>query len=309
MKPQALKKGDTIGIAASASPFDIEEFYKGVKTLKDLGFQVYYRKDIFEKKHYLAGSDKRRLIELVELLKNPDIKAILFARGGYGLLRLLPHLEQENIQVTPKIILGYSDITTLLTYIYQKWGWVTFYGPVVAKDLSSNLDPQTREHFFNAITQTKSLGPFMFSESISLKGGTTEGILVGGCLSLVVASLGTPYEIKTNNKILFLEDTNEKPYSVDRMLTQLVLAGKLNKVRGIVFGNFVNGGHRDHFKETAEDVLKDFKGPILFNFPAGHGKIKMTLPLGIKMRLCAHEKKMEYLESACVESYANPTSH
>jgi muramoyltetrapeptide carboxypeptidase len=126
------------------------------------------------------------------------------------------------------------------------------------------------------------------------------GQLVGGCLSLVVASMGTPYEINTKGKILFLEDTNEKPYAVDRMLTQLVLAGKLKNAKGILLGNFVNGGEVSHFQEMAEDVLKPFGGPILFDFPAGHGPTKITLPMGIKVRMNATAKKVEFLEGALV---------
>ncbi|MBI2340286.1 MAG: LD-carboxypeptidase [Deltaproteobacteria bacterium] len=290
MKPRALKPGDTIGIAASSSPFEVEAFHNGVKTLESLGFKVYYRKDIFDKKHYLAGSDERRAAELLELVQNPDIKAVFFARGGYGMVRILPYLDRVRFEKNPKIILGYSDITSLLVHLYQRDGWVGFYGPVVAKDLTNNLDERTKNALYQAVTQTKPLGPFIFKETESLNDGACEGLLTGGCLSLVVASLGTPYEIDTANKILFLEDTNEKPYSVDRMLTQIVLAGKLKKARGILFGNF-----------TAMDVLRDFKGPILFNFPAGHGPVKITLPLGIRARLTAHEKKLEFLEGACRE--------
>lgn len=300
MKPRALKPGDTIGIAASSSPFDAEEFHRGVKALESLGFKIYYRQDIFDKKHYLAGSDKRRADELLELLKNQDIKAIFFARGGYGMVRLLPFLDRAKIEKNPKIVLGYSDITSLLVHLHQQDGWVTFYGPVVAKDIW-RLDELTKNSLYQAVTMTKPLGPFIFTETESLNDGTGEGVLTGGCLSLVVASLGTPYEIDTKDKILFLEDTNEKPYSVDRMLTQLVLAGKLKKTRGILFGNFVNAGEAAHFRETVLDVLRDFKGPILFNFPAGHGPVKITLPFGIQTRLTAHEKKLEFLEGACCD--------
>lgn len=299
-KPIALKPGDTIGIAASSSPFDPAEFQKGVETLKHMGFQVYHRPDIFERKHYLAGHDDRRAAELIELIENPQIKAILFARGGYGMMRLLPFLDRHKFKAKPKIILGYSDLTTLCLYLEQKLGWVSFYGPVVAKDLSSNLNDATRNSLFQALTQKKPLGPFHFPNMFTLKTGKIRGTLVGGCLSLVVASLGTPYEIDTKGKILFLEDTNEKPYAVDRMLTQLVLAGKLKKLKGILLGNFVNGGEPDHFREMAEDVLKDFQGPILFDFPAGHGPTKITLPFGVKVEMDATAKKLEFLEGALV---------
>lgn len=300
LKPQALKKGDTIGIAAPASPFDVNEFKKGVQTLESFGFKIHFRKDIFEKKSYLAGSDQRRSQELIDLLEDPNIQALFFARGGYGMMRLIPYLEQHTLQPTPKIILGYSDLTTLFLYLYKKYQMISFYGPVVAKDLSCNLNEVTKENLLKTITQTKPLGPFCFLQTETIRDGITEGILIGGCLSLVLASLGTPYEMDTQNKILFLEDINEKPYSVDRMLTQLKQSGKLNKVNGILFGSLENGGSLDHFSEIVSEVLSDFKGPILFNFPSGHSATKITLPLGIKVRLDATKKELTYLESACV---------
>lgn len=300
LKPKALKPGDTIGIAASASPFDPAEFEAGIATLESLGFRVSYRPDIFEKKNYLAGSDDRRFDELTGLLTNPKIRAVFFARGGYGMMRLLPKLRRWRGKMTPKIVLGYSDITSLLMHLSQNRKWVTFYGPVVARDMGRSILKETKQFLLKAVTETKSMAPLRFEESFTLQKGSCEGEMVGGCLSLVVASLGTPFEIDTKNKILFLEDVNEKPYSVDRMLTQLVLAGKLKGVRGILFGHFVNGGEAAHFRETIGDVFRDFKAPILCNFPAGHGSLKVTLPLGIKARLSADKKTLTYLEPACL---------
>ncbi|EKD42775.1 MAG: hypothetical protein ACD_73C00024G0001 [uncultured bacterium] len=300
MKPKALKAGDIIGIAAPASPFDPEEFHKGVDTLKQMGFQVYYRPDIFERKNYLAGSDQRRVEELKELFLNPEIKAIFFARGGYGMMRLLPHFKKEFVPILPKIILGYSDITSLLLHLLDAKKWITFYGPVVAKDLGTNIDQTTYDSLLETITSSKTLKPFSSSEIVTLKSGTANGVLTGGCLSLIVASLGTPYEIDTKDKILFMEDINEKPYAVDRMLTQLKLAGKLAQTKGIICGSFVNGGNTDYIREAIEDVLSDFEGPIVFNFPAGHGATKITLPLGIKVTLDADQKTLTFLEP-CLE--------
>jgi muramoyltetrapeptide carboxypeptidase len=295
LKPEALKSGDLIGIAAPASPFDPEEFKKGVSTLESLGYRVYYRPDIFEKKHYLAGRDERRAEELTELFTNPDIKAVFFARGGYGLLRVLPLLDVTRFG--PKIVLGYSDITSLLIRLNQELNWVTFYGPVVAKDLGSLLVPRTLDSLKLAITSNSPL-PAVVGDMEAVKPGVAEGILAGGCLSLLVASMGTPYEIDTRGSVLFMEDVNEKPYAVDRMLTQLKLGGKFKDVRGIIFGSFVGGGEIAHIREAAEDVLSDFNGPIVFNFPAGHGAVKMSLPLGVRVQLDADRLTLTYLEGA-----------
>lgn len=298
-KPLSLKPGNTIGIAAPASSFDATAFGEGVKTLEGMGFKVHFRPDIFDRSSYLAGRDARRAAELIELIENPDIDAILFARGGYGMMRLLPALDQYAVNSKPKIILGYSDITTFLIYVQQRYGWSTFYGPVVAKDLSANAPQENKQHLLNALTCLKPLGPFTCQDASVINQGVCEGELTGGCLSLVVASLGTPYEIDTRGKILFLEDTNEKAYSIDRMMTQLILAGKLKEAKGVLLGNFVNGSEITHIRETFIDVLKDFKCPVLFDFPAGHGPLKITLPLGVNVRLTAHEKTLEYLEPAC----------
>ncbi len=295
LKPSPLKPGDTIGIAAPASPFDPAEFKKGVKTLENLGYNIYYRPDIFDKCHYLAGRDERRADELTELLSRKDINAVLFARGGYGLLRVLPLLDKRTF--LPKIVLGYSDITSLLLFLMQELNWTTFYGPVVAKDLGTNLLPRTLDSLKIAITADTQL-PSISGEMEVVKAGMAEGILTGGCLSLLVASMGTPYEINTKGSLLFMEDVNEKPYAVDRMLTQLKLGGKFDQVKGIIFGSFVGGGEVAHIREAAEDVLRDFAGPIVFNFPAGHGAVKMTLPLGISARLDADKLSLQFLEGA-----------
>ena len=301
MKPCVLKPGDTIAIAAPSSPFDREEFLKGVLVLQNMGFKVIYRDDIFEKNFYLAGSDERRIDELFDNLANTAVKALLFARGGYGLLRILPQIDYRSLQTKPKIILGYSDITLLLIHLYQKYGWITFYGPVVAKDLSINLNEATQKSLYAALTNSQKPELLISRQAHTIKSGQTEGVLVGGCLSLVCSSLGTSYEINTDDKILFLEDTNEKPYAVDRLLTQLVLANKLKKVRGIVFGNFVNGADTLAYLEAFKNALHHFKGPIVYNFPIGHGETKLTIPLGVKVSLDADKKCLEFLEAPCLE--------
>lgn len=298
-----LQPGDQIGIAAAASPFHKEAFLEGVDFIKKLGFCVYYREDIFEQQNYLAGSDERRFNELRELIENPEIKAILFARGGYGSMRLLPHLDayfKKNPSIEPKIIIGYSDITSLLLYFLQNKKMIPYYGPVVAKDLGGKTVPTTKDSFFRALTDNKPLGETTYESLVSLTSTqsqtTAEGILTGGCLSLVVASLGTPYEIETKNKILFLEDIHEKPYAVDRMLTQLTLAGKLKDLRGVVFGSLVYEGPESSMIEAIKHSLDGFEGPILYGFPAGHGSVKMTIPLGVKIKIDARHKVINFLE-------------
>lgn len=298
LKPHALKPGSTIRVVASASPFEKDAFFRGTDLLRSLDWKVTYQANIFSKRPYLAGDDTRRFEELVAALTDPTADAIFFARGGYGSMRLLPQLEKLKLKLTPKILLGYSDLTSLHTYFYQRYGWVTFYGPVVAKDMSNNMDELTLNALKLAVTHTKALGKLKFDDVNAIKKGKAEGIITGGCLSLIVSHMGTPFELDTKNKVLFLEDINEKPYAIDRMLTQLKLASKFKHCRGIVFGSLAGANPLEHYVETILDVLRDFDFPILFNFPAGHSEKKITLPLGVKVKIDSRNRSLTYLEAA-----------
>ena len=192
-KPSALKPGDTIRIVASSSPFDKRAFLQGVKLLNHWGFKTKYHQSIFAKQPYLAGTDKRRASELIQALNDDSAKAILFARGGYGSMRLLPLLDKATIKSTPKIILGYSDITSLLAYFQKRLGWVNFYGPVVAKDLHAQAHQATLNSLKTNLTSNNGLNTFNPHKIIALKKGKAQGVLMGGCLSLIVSLLGTPY--------------------------------------------------------------------------------------------------------------------
>ena len=224
-----LKEGDCIGIAAPSSPFDKNQFKHGVSVLKKLGFEVYHREDIFSQERYLAGSDQRRAEELTELFTKKEVKAILFARGGYGSQRMIPYLKTEVLKKHKKPVVGFSDITALLTFLRQSADMPTFYGPVISQ-LGNNPTERTVQSLKAALTEKPR--PLDLKTSVVLKPGKANGELVGGCLSLIVSSMGTPYELRTDGTILFFEDTGEKVYALDRMLTQLKNGGKLK--------NFIN---------------------------------------------------------------------
>jgi muramoyltetrapeptide carboxypeptidase len=299
IKPLPLQKGDWIGVAAPASPFDRAEFEKGVKTLEGLGFRVRFREDIFSSYRYLAGSDDRRLAELKEHFADPDVKAVVFARGGYGTLRILPELPLEILRDHPKIVLGYSDMTPLLTHLSQRLSWVVFHGPVVAKGMGDTFRERGKKTLLHCLTRPEPLGEIRTPELVFLKEGRAEAPLVGGCLSLIVATLKTPFELETDGKILFLEDVNEKPYAIDRMLTHLKLAGKFNRVKGVVFGPFQNsGGSTEELKQIVTDLLKDFSGPIAFGFPSGHMEDMMTIPMGVAVELDSQRTTVNFKEGA-----------
>ncbi len=282
-----LKKGDTIGIAAPSSPFERNEFMRGVHQLEKMGFTVHFRKDIFDQNRYLAGTDQRRAEELVELFASSKIAAIMFARGGYGSQRIIPLLDASTIAAHPKPVIGFSDITALLTFLRQACDIPTFYGPVLTM-LGKHKEEVTAESLAAALTSAEPLGELPHGDAKVLKPGGAEGKLVGGCLSLIASSMGTPYELKTNDAVLFIEEIGEKMYAIDRMLTQLKNAGIFQGVRGIVVGSIVpHDGERYELEAILNDVLADFAGPIVTEFPAGHAHPFVTLPLGVSVRIHA----------------------
>lgn len=295
VKIPKLKPGAKIQIVASSSPFEKQAFLKGVKHLESLGFEVQYRKDIFDKKYYLAGSDKRRAEELIAALYDKNSDAILFARGGYGAARLIPFLEKKKKAPEKKIVMGYSDVTVLMLYLYKRWGMPGFYGPVVAKEISEYSERQIQNKYFKILEGEKKL-PYKNKVLKVIGSGKAKGIMVGGCLTLVSQSIGTPYEIETKNKILFLEDVNEKPYAIDRYLTHLKLAGKFNGVKGVIFGSLSGPNPLKHYEETLKDIFAEYLFPVVMNFPAGHLLDKTVLPLGGRVSLDTDKKLVEILE-------------
>jgi len=301
-KPAPLKPGDTVAIAAPASCFDREAFLLGVEKIKGWGFQVRYREDIFSKKRYLAGEDARRLEELLSYLEDPQVKAIFAARGGYGSLRLLESLNHKPKPTHAKILLGYSDITSLLLFAFQRWGWVTFQGPVVAKDIGGNLKQAGEASLLRVLTDPRPLGELKPKGLQRLYSGKARGRLVGGCLSLLVCSLGTPFQIQSQDGLLYLEDVGEKLYSLDRMLTHLRLAGVFHGVKGIVFGPLKDTHDKEEvIVDMLRDVLGDLQIPMVFGFPCGHTEDSWTLPMGLEVGLNADELSLTFSEGALEE--------
>lgn len=283
IRPPALLPGDTVGIVAPASNIDRTALDAGCEMLRQLGYKPYYLESIFERDLYFAGSVERRVGELEHMFSNREVRAVLCARGGYGANYLLPHLDLAKILAHPKPFIGYSDITTLLTW-FTDHGLVTFHGPMATKDfaVANGVDLAS----WKGALQGASEYQFVASEARTLVAGDTDGILYGGCLSMLVASLGTPYEIQTQNTLLFLEDVNAKPYQVDRMLMQLKLAGKFQHVRGILFGEMLDcaqpGGQDYTMEQVIERALRDVAVPIAYGLASGHVRSgNRTLPFGV----------------------------
>ncbi|OGQ56687.1 MAG: hypothetical protein A3I75_05095 [Deltaproteobacteria bacterium RIFCSPLOWO2_02_FULL_50_16] len=272
--------GDTIGLAAPGSPFSKRDFLKGVALLKSWGYCPVFQRDIFQSKGYLARSDERRAQELAALFLDPRVKAILFARGGYGMMRLLPLLPWSQIGRSPKVVMGYSDVTPLLNVLWTRYRYPSLHGPMVATDFSQKWATSFKKDFLHFFQDPQR--PYFFSDPRLrvLQPGRAKGPLVGGCLSLLVSTLGTPYEIETHGSLLFLEDRGEALYRVDRMLTQLRLAKKLEGVRGILLGSFFSGSQRKDFYRFIKDFFKGFSGPILTEVSTGHCRRARILPIG-----------------------------
>lgn len=296
LKPHSLHAKDTVRVVASSSPFDKKLFLKGVEKLKNLDLKVKYGKGIFQKRPYLAGSDARRFQELKDALEDKDASAILFAKGGYGSVRLLPLLQKNKIKPKLKIVAGFSDITNLLMAIQQRWKWVVFYAPIIAGDFFR--DQKTLQNFQKTLFTNKPLGKLNSPQVKTIRRGKAEGILVGGCLTMVADSIGTFYELDTKNKILFLEDTSEKPYRIDRMLWHLKLAGFFDRCRGVVLGDISGPNPKKHYLEWIKEFFKEFSFPVIADFPVGHCDRKFTLPLGVRVELNATQRSLTFLESA-----------
>lgn len=293
-RPKALQKNDPVYVVASSSPFSRKGFLKGIGKLKSFGLEPKYRRDIFSKKAYLAGSDSRRFQELKAALEDKKAAAVFFARGGYGVARLVEQLSSVKPQL--KIISGFSDVTTLLLYAQKKWGWVTLYGPMVGGSLYQ--DRFTLESFQRVAFSSKPLGEIRVPALVSVRPGKAQGILVGGCLTLIAHSLGTPYQIETKDRVLFLEDVDEKPYAIDRMLTHLKLAGLFERCRGVIFGSLPGPSPLNRYRQVLREIFGDYSFPVAMNFPGGHCKKRYTLPFGVRVELDTKRKTLTYLEAA-----------
>jgi muramoyltetrapeptide carboxypeptidase len=300
-KPPALRPGDTVGIVAPASNVKQAELEAGCEALRRAGYQPFYSDSILEKDLYFAGSVERRTRELQEMFSNDDVKAIICARGGYGSNYLL---NQEIIITRPKIFAGYSDITSLLTYFGSEQGFVTFHGPMVAKDWAHEGGVDLAS-WHAAVSGTVPWNVPLNPEVSGLSDGEAEGILHGGCFSILAASLGTPYELKTADTILFLEDIAAKPFQIDRMLMQLKLGGHLDAVRGIVFGEMLDCVQTQNQGYTLQEVITrivgDLKIPVAFGVKSGHvSSGNITLPFGVQAKLSVRNGNvaLRILESA-----------
>ncbi len=307
IKPPALQLGDTVGLVAPASPIQRNLLDAGCVSLWRMGYKPVFLDSIFDQDLYFAGTAKRRARELEEMFTREDVRAIICARGGYGCNYLLDELDLPKIARHPKIFVGYSDITTILTHLTDRANLVTFHGPMVTKDFAASDGLHAAS--WKAATSGKAkweAAAVPGSGVVPLVEGKAEGILYGGCLSLLAASLKTPHEVRTTDTILFLEDVGAKPFQIDRMLMQLKMAGKLAGVRGIVFGEMMDCLQHPEQPFTLQEVVKrvlgDLNIPVAFGLRSGHvTQGNITLPFGVKASLeVRKEVRLTILEAATV---------
>lgn len=295
-KPPALKQGDLIGIVAPGAAVDADTLQAGVGLLERCGFRVRIGAAVLKQRGYLAGDDDDRLADLTAMFSDSEVRAIIAARGGYGSGRLVPRLQVELARRHAKIVVGYSDVTFLLNHFVQRAQLVVFHGPMVT-DFEPH--PAAAENLLRLVGGDRTTWHASAREIV--QPGTGEGILIGGCLSILVAGLGTPYAVETDGRLLFIEDVNEKPFRVDRMLTQLRQAGKLERVAGVVFGEMTGCGTPADTVTIGDVIREAFASahyPVVLGLPAGHGGV-VTMPLGVKARLAG--ERLCLLESPLEE--------
>ena len=297
IRPPRLKPGDTVGIVAPASPFDRDIFNQGLNILESLGFRTVVPDEIFENDRYLAGSDSQRAQLVNQFFKDPEVAAIVCARGGYGCMRMLPLVDFDTIRTHPKIFVGYSDITALLTAITTRGGLVTFHGPMVTTLAKA---PELTRHIFTEAIAADTPLELRPSGGVVIQAGKATGQIIGGNLNTLCHLLGTPFEPRFENRILFLEDRGEAHYRIDRMLFQMKLAGCFDGIAGLVLGSFEECGALDGICRIFEECFQDIRIPILAGFDAGHGKQNLTLPFGIEARLDTDNQILAFDQPATI---------
>ncbi len=294
LKPPALRRGDVIGIVSPASsPDDFSRIEKGVAYLEGLGYRVKLGRYIYKRLGYLSASDDERAKDLNEMFADPQVRAIICVRGGYGTPRILDKIDYGVIKRNPKIFVGYSDITALQLAIFKKVGLITFSGPMLAVDIYSNFDAYSEEFFWMILTsksrEIEVKNPDGAEISV-LKQGKAMGTLLGGNLSLLASTVGTKFQPNFNDSILVIEDIGEEPYRIDRYLAQLKNAGILNKINGCILGQFTDCVPKEPEKSlTLEQIFQDYFGnlkvPVISNLSYGHIPRKITLPIGAKIKI------------------------
>ena len=303
-KPPRIRSGDVVGVIAPAGVVDPDRLARGVRILESWGWRVEVGSAVLDRQAYLAGADDARLADVVRMLDDRRIRAIFCARGGYGSQRILPRIDLDRLAGDPKPIVGYSDVTALLNAAVAA-GVAAVHGPMVADDIARGLTERSTQHLRSLLGDPA--WRWDAETPATVRPGRARGRLLGGCLAVLVATLGTPWAPATDGAILFLEDVAERPYRLDRLLTQLRQSGKLDRVAGIVFGTMAACPPIDGLDALAvvRACLGDLACPIAFGLPAGHDPNaaaceNLALPFGIEVELDTERGRLVGLEAAVV---------
>jgi muramoyltetrapeptide carboxypeptidase len=296
MRPVRPEKS-VIGVTAPASPFAPDVLERGVRVLREMGFEVRFSEDLFDSCGYLAGSDEQRAAAFNRLVADPQIDAIMCARGGYGSLRILPLLDYARVAEHPKAVIGFSDVTALLWALYSRCGLIGFHGPLVTT--LADAAPADRSALWNAVASEGSLR-LRFETAAVIRPGRACAPVAGGNLTTLCHLLGTPYAPAFRDHIVFLEDRGEAPYRLDRMLTQMKMAGCFDGMQGLVLGSFEDCGAREDAWRVVAEVFDDAEWPILAGIDAGHSRPNVTIPLGVEAILDAEDRTLVF-ERATVD--------
>jgi muramoyltetrapeptide carboxypeptidase len=306
LKPRALRAGDRIGIVAPASPFAREAFDAGVGELRRLGYEPVYDDTVFARHRYTAGDAALRAGAFRRAWEDPSIAALMAVRGGYGSVQLLPLLDPDTIRRAPKAFIGYSDNTSVLGWLTGQCGVVAFHGPMLDGRLAKGETAYDLDTFIRVLTRAEPAGRISHPQVEALRPGEAHGVLLGGTLTNILASFATPYAFDPPaGHVLFIDEVAERPYRIDRMLTQLRLSGLLSRASAIVFGELPRcdepseGGPA--IKSVLADLLAEFRGPVLFGLPSGHTNgACMTLPFGVQARVVTGAQPALIVEEAAV---------
>jgi len=308
LKPRALRPGDRIAVVAPASSFAREAFDDGVAELRRLGYEPVFEETVFARARYTAGSPDVRAAAFRRAWSDPDVAAVIAVRGGYGSVQLLPLLDEADIRRHPKAFIGYSDNTSLLSWITGRCGIVAFHGPMLEGRLAKGDAGYDRDTFARVLTQPSPAGAIVHENVEAIRGGEAAGMLVGGTLTQLVASLGTPYAFDPPaGHVLFLDEVAERPYRIDRMFTQLRLSGIVARASAIVFGELPRcsepGSDGPSIAGVVADLVDGFPGPVLFGLPSGHTNgACLTLPFGVRARVTADAAPALVIEEAAVSA-------
>lgn len=306
IKARALKFGDTLGLIGPASFASQDKVARSIRILREMGFEVKEGKSLYERYGYLSGKDEIRANDINSMFGDKEVDGIMCLRGGYGSPRILDLIDYELIKNNPKVFVGYSDITALHIVFNQICKLVTFHGPMASSDMIGSFQAFSEDSLLRAIMDKEAIGRIENPENediVKINGGIVEGRLIGGNLSLIADTIGTPYEIDSKGKILFIEEINEEPYKIDRMLNQLRLAGKLEDAAGIILGDFNKCQPKGHYEdslsleEVFEDYIKVLNKPSIYNLQSGHCNPIITLAMGVRVRLDGNKGQVDILEN------------